>query len=278
MKGKATRKKSQDETRSTERESVVSLCVSGAQTTKSSMIVAVYVSHEENPQHEQLVYAMLDTQSDTSFVSNKVCDTLGIAGTETHLQLSTVALDNEMIKCKRITGLQVRGHKNEKRIKIPKAYTQDMIPVHFCHILSCETAQEWNHLKPIVGEMLPKRACEVAMIIGYNCPLALMPREVIPAPDEGPYAVRTDLGWSVVGAITTDEKEETEAFTSHRILAKEFSTDVKGNKTVTFSVKVSKVKEVINPNDVLRVLESDFTNESTLKRNPCHSMTRSSSK
>eukprot|EP00914_Ancora_sagittata_P024501 GHVO01048959.1.p1 GENE.GHVO01048959.1~~GHVO01048959.1.p1 ORF type:complete len:712 (+),score=68.67 GHVO01048959.1:107-2242(+) len=50
-----------------------SLHVSQVSNTCTSLIVPVYVSHEERPSQEVMVYALLDTQSDTTFVLDSVC-------------------------------------------------------------------------------------------------------------------------------------------------------------------------------------------------------------
>ena len=140
----------------------------------------------------------------------KVCDRLGINGAETHLRLSTLALDNEIIECKRVTGLQVRGHKSQKRLRIPTAYTQDKIPANPDQVPSRETALEWKHLQPIADEMLPRGSCKVGILIGHKCHLAFKPRKLLYAKDdEDPFAVKTDLGWSVFGATTASEKMTT---------------------------------------------------------------------
>lgn len=43
--------------------------------------------------------------------------------------------------------------------------------------------------------------CPTALLIGYDCARALKPRRVIPGNDYNPYAVKTDLGWNIVGSI-----------------------------------------------------------------------------
>ena len=150
-------------------------------------------------------------------------------------------------------------------------YTQDKIPVNFDQIPSREVALEWKHLQPIVDEMLPKGSCDVKILIGHNCHLAFKPLKLLYAQDdEDPFAVKNYLGWSVFGATTVCEEEEeeeeeeedsTESFSSHSIVAKE-TVGLKGeNKSVLFVVNTSRVKEVINPNEVLKVLESDFYRE-----------------
>ena len=46
---------------------------------KSSMVVPVFVSHIDNPESEKLVYALLDTQSDTTFILKSTCGDLGLS-------------------------------------------------------------------------------------------------------------------------------------------------------------------------------------------------------
>ena len=262
--------KDHNETQLKELDTTVSFCVNGSQKTVTSMTVPVYVSHVNNPQKEELVYALLDTQSEISYITSKVCDRLGIKGAETHLNLSTLALDNEIIPCRRITGLQVRGHDSTKKLTIPKAFTQDKIPANLENVPSREIALEWKHLQPIANEMLPKGSCEIAMLIGYKCHLAFKPRKLVYAPDdEGLFAVKADLGWSIFGATcAAEEEDDAEVHTSHRIISKETVGLMEEKKSVAFAVTTSKVREVINPNDILKALETDFVERKT-RRNQC---------
>ena len=56
------------------------------------MIVPVYLSHKDHPEKEILVYALLDSQSDTTFVSQATFENLAVQGTKTSLLLSTMTL------------------------------------------------------------------------------------------------------------------------------------------------------------------------------------------
>ena len=56
-------------------------------------------------------------------------------------------------------------------------------------------------LETNVADSIPNRqGCDVGILIGYNCAQALAPREVVAGEGNEPFAVRTDLGWSMVGA------------------------------------------------------------------------------
>ena len=60
--------------------------------------------------------------------------------------------------------------------------------------------RKWPHLKD-----LPLHHAEiddVALLIGQDCPEALMPLTTIPGGKGEPYAIRTRLGWSVSGPVS----------------------------------------------------------------------------
>ena len=55
---------------------------------------------------------------------------------------------------------------------------------------------------------------DVGLLIGANCTKAIKPREVIPGADDDPYAVRTTLGWGVIGIMnrTTANSQDNHCF------------------------------------------------------------------
>lgn len=67
----------------------------------------------------------------------------------------------------------------------------------------------------------PLKDCEVGLLIGYNCSRAMAPRQVILGGHEEPYAVRTDLGRSIVGRSSQRHSLLSESCLCHRISIKE---------------------------------------------------------
>lgn len=63
-------------------------------TNKNSMTTSVYVSHSDRSDQERLVYVLLDTQSDTTFILEDTYRKLGLSGTEVKLLLSTMDARN----------------------------------------------------------------------------------------------------------------------------------------------------------------------------------------
>ncbi|CAI5689637.1 unnamed protein product [Oreochromis niloticus] len=173
------------------------------QCVSTSMIVPVWVSSEQHPGTESLVYALLDTQSDTVFIDQDVSNNLQTKATPIRLKLTTLLGKDVVVPSERISGLKVRGYNSSEMIELPPAYTKECIPVNRSHIPTCETAKRWNHLKEIRNEIPPQLECEVGLLIGYSCSKALAPKQVILGGENEPYAVRTALGWSIVGPTSS---------------------------------------------------------------------------
>ncbi|XP_042626645.1 uncharacterized protein LOC122147619 [Cyprinus carpio] len=226
----------------------MALSVTGEErNTYTSMIVPVWVYTKQNPSYERLVYALLDSQSDTTFIDKGVCDDLQTTTFPVQLKLTTMLGKDTVLQSERVSGLQVRAYKSGNYIDLPPTYTKDCIPVNHSHIPTCEVAKNWNHLTALVGKIPPLQDCDVALLIGYNCSRSMAPREVIIGGHEEPYAIRTDLGWSIVGCSSPHSDMSGVSGLCHRITVKEFPS--------------------ITPGDVIRVLESEFkdTEEETTK-------------
>ncbi|KAJ8001006.1 hypothetical protein DPEC_G00186330 [Dallia pectoralis] len=158
-----------------------SLSIAGEGSSNTSKVIPVWVSSKNDPTAEKLVYALLDTQSDTTFIDQDVSDVLNVDKFPVKLKLTTMS--------------------GRDTVDLPVAYTKDCIPVNRSHIPTCETAKQWSHLAEIVDEIQPLKDCAVGLLIGYNCSRAMAPRQVLLGGDEEPYAVRTDLGWIIVGRL-----------------------------------------------------------------------------
>lgn len=76
------------------------------------------------------------------------------------------------------------------------------------------------------------------MLIGYDCPSALAPLEVVTGGENEPFAQRTVLGWSIIGSANPHLDRQGHQSFVHRVTVKEMPTP--------------------SATDVLKVLESDF--------------------
>lgn len=237
--------------------------------TQTSSIIPVWVSSTKQPDQEVLVYALLDTQSDTTFILDEVAQDLNTNKENVSLRLSTMSTRSTVIPCQKLTSLQVRGYNLKKRIPLPPLFTREFIPADRSHIPTAETALKWPHLEQLADKIPPPLDCEVGLLIGYNCQQALLPREILSGEENHPYAQRTDLGWSIVGCSTQASDYGDAIGTSHRIIVRQVTPAVQPSvelkREVHFVCK-TQVKE-INPTDIIKVLESDFADH-TADDNP----------
>ena len=186
---------------------------------KASLILPLLVHHQDDPSHQVPVYAMLDSQSDTCFISETILESLGVAGHRTSLCISTMTDERKIVETSKVTGLSVCGLNETTVIPLPTTYSRKKIPANRAHIPTPDMALKWQHLDQVHDKLTPLQDIEVGILIGYNCPRALVPREVIPPVEDGPYAQRTDLGWGIIGVFDDNVEEGDEFGVSHNIIA-----------------------------------------------------------
>ena len=62
--------------------------------------------------------------------------------------------------------------------------------------------RQWHHLQNIAEKLQPYRNdLDVGLLLGVNASAALVPKELIAGAENEPYAIRTPLGWGVIGWI-----------------------------------------------------------------------------
>ena len=251
----------------TQDSAAVSNCLSVCQLPDQSggfdhtMIVPVWVRPVGEPEREILQYALLDDHSNVSFVSQTLCERFNLQGPATELLLTTMQQQNARVKTRKISGLEVLDYHRECVVKMPVAFTREVVSANRSQIPKPEVAREWQHLKPIAEKLTPYHPdAEISILIGNNCPKAIPPREIVAGEDDEPYAQRTILGWGVIGRVCKSRDEEGgDSGVCNRVAASET------HNRFAFSTKA---KEIINPENVLRVLETDFVETST-KNKPC---------
>ena len=227
----------------------------------NSMIVLVWICHKDSPQREVMVYAVLEEASDTTFVKLKTLRDLGLTGTEVKLNLFTM-LGKEEITVEKTTGLVVKRIDKRVEIELPKTYSRARIPFRRNQVPRPEVANEWPHLRKIAKIHPYQNDVEVGILTGCNCPGAIKPREVILGKGDDPHAVRTLLGWCIIGPVTPyqnvqgDGEEEPDIVTCNRIMSHEIGSDIPTN--LNFIPKIQ-TKEEINPCAVKTMFEADFS-------------------
>lgn len=217
----------------TEEYSAVS-CKVQNECSRTSMIVPVWLSSSSRPSKEVLTYAILDNQSDATFITEETASKITVEKTTVRLSVKTVTSPQAVsAPSQLIKDLVVRGMHSEKKITIPKTYTREFIPCENSQISTGDMAETWGHLRHLADEIPSLQSCEVGLLIGTNCQAAGLPRQIIAGEDDEPYAVRTDLGWSIVNGGNI------------------------GSLQICHRIKTKELPEV-TPQEILNVLQTDF--------------------
>ena len=88
------------------------------------MILPVWIHHKNDPDRRVKLYAVLDDQSDTCFITDDVTDNLGVTGPAVKLELGTIHAV-EKIDTQRIDGLIVSHFDGQVDIPLsPKGVQQ----------------------------------------------------------------------------------------------------------------------------------------------------------
>ena len=126
---------------------VVNDFASGSESQKCSMILPVYISHRCTKK-QVLVYALLDTMSDTSFITEDAMSILGLEGIPVNLFLSTLSNENELVHTSKVSGIHVTGYKSDKGLNLRPEFSRLSIPVNRCHIPTFDEVKHWSQLVP----------------------------------------------------------------------------------------------------------------------------------
>ena len=146
---------------------------------KSSMMLPVMVK-KEGSSEEILIYALLDNQTDSSFISETIANTLGLEGKKIKLSLSTMSSKNKIIESTLFDKIQVHGYNINDVINLSSLYSREAIPLNVEHIPTPEKAAIWPNLSILESKLMPFNPhIDVGLLIGYDHGSALEPLDTI---------------------------------------------------------------------------------------------------
>ncbi|XP_063860018.1 uncharacterized protein LOC135100737 [Scylla paramamosain] len=223
-----------------------------------TMIVPVWLHNVSNEESKVLVYALLDEQSDASFIKESILNKLGVSGPSVSLNIHTIS-GKQITDSIKIHGLKVRGYNEEVEISIPSAYSTENISAGRSQIPRPETAFDWPHLKAISDKLMKYDPnVDIGLLIGLDCAEAIMAEEQIAGDSKKhPYAPRTELGWGIIGRISPHSSPLEDAVVVYRTVTQK--VEINEEKRVNFLVVPTKTKEMANPSQVRDMFELDFS-------------------
>ena len=168
-----------------------SICM-GAGVNKTSLPVVPVRVKSKSTNKDVETYAFLDTGSSDTFISENLAKQLCVSGPKTKILLSTLPNDG-LVDSRFIVNLEVCDLHGLNSLPLPTVYIQPRIPVSKEDIVTQDDLRKWPYLRRV--SISNSKAMEVGLLIGQNVPKALEPWEVVNSQGDGPYAVRTCLGY-----------------------------------------------------------------------------------
>ena len=242
-------------------------------------ILPVWLSTEINPDQEFLTYALLDEQSNTTFVTNDLAAKLTAKSEVAPLKISTMTSQNCAVATRKYFGLRIRGFYCGNYVSMPSTYSRQHIPYIQSSIPISEDIEKLDHLKSISHLVAPKLNCGVDLLIGRNCVATTHYQKLIEAPqDSTACAVKTPIGWCIVGpdgsstaAIHDDFVDEIGV--SHALLCQPIDTcnqvldtndPILSQHQITVALQTD-VQE-LSPHDLMKlVCDADFLSDNDSK-------------
>ena len=192
-------------------------------------------------------------------MSQTLCERFNLEGPSTELLLTTMQEQNARVKTSHISGLEVLDYRRECVVKMPVAFSREVVSANRSEIPKPEVAIEWEHLKNVADRLTPYHPdAEISISIGNNCPKAIRQRQIVAGGDDEPYALRTALDWGVIKRVCkSSNRKDREQGVCNRVQVSEIPSGF------AFSTKA---KEIIDPEKALRVLETDFAETGDKKK------------
>jgi len=166
-------------------------------------IVPVLIKHKKGSKTVK-TYAFLDQGSTATFCTENLANKLNIRGRKTEFVLRTITQE-QRVNSYVLTDLEVCGLEEQQYIQLPNVYTQPDIPAKKANIPQKKDLVKWSYLSRV---QLPKLEADIGLLIGANAYKALEPWEIISSQNDGPYAVKTALGWVVNGPISKEKESD----------------------------------------------------------------------
>ncbi|XP_050951513.1 uncharacterized protein LOC127154148 [Labeo rohita] len=164
-------------------------------------IVPVKVKSSKGDRYVE-TYAFLDAGSTATFCTEELRKKLNLKGKPTQILLSTMCQDKpgeqKLVNSFILTDLEVCALEDTKYFELPKVFTHSNIPVQNDNIPKQEDISKWPYLSEV---SIPSINANVDLLIGANNSKAMEPWYIINSQQDGPYAVKTALGWVVNGTI-----------------------------------------------------------------------------
>ncbi len=190
-------------------------------------------------------YAFLNPGSSATFCTEALKHKLQISGRNSRILLHTMGQEKP-VNTTVLTGLTISSLNGVVIYELPDVYTQREIPVVQDQVNTIEALKKWPYLKEV---HIPSIKADVGLLIGMNAPKLLEPWKIINSQGDGPYAVKTVLGWVVNGLIEHCRTEKDTAVYANHISVSDLANMLVKQYNHDFPEKEYKGKSELSQED-----------------------------
>ena len=148
-------------------------------------------------------FAFLDQGSTTSLCDERLLKELDITGEKTSFTLST--LNNSAAQVGSKVDLMVSSLSDSGNLRLKNVLSVNKLPVRPNQPLKHSGKTCWTHLQKLKIPHLENQ--EVMLLIGVDTPEAFWIEDELRGKPGEPYAIKTMLGWSLIGPATGEASE-----------------------------------------------------------------------
>lgn len=113
-----------------------------------------------------ITYASLDQGSTVAFCTDSLMQKLHLTGRKGCILLRIMGQE-KVVSSNMVSGLEVAALEGDDFLELPRAYTQESMPVHRGNIPTERDIKQWSYLKHI---HLPQIDAVIELLIGSNVP------------------------------------------------------------------------------------------------------------
>ena len=169
-------------------------------------------------------YALLDEGSDVTLCDKSLLERLNLEGKPTEFSLTTVNKTNAKQAGQEVS-LRVQPLSRENQLDLDRVWSVDHLPISIKSIPGQRDLSKWSHLNDI--ELPRIDATQVSLLIGSDVPEAFWVIEERRGRPKEPYAIKSPLGWSVLGPVSRRDKSESFHVNFQRISNEDILQQVK---------------------------------------------------
>ena len=145
-------------------------------------------------------YAVLDPGSDSTLIRKDLADQLQLGGETHQLSLNTVGNDAKTQNLCRVSfSLSSKGH--PEPVLVHGAWVIDKLNIPSVKVSKEGAIERWRHLSDV--DLPELEGCDVMLLIGSDMAHLLIQLEVRQGRLDEPIAIRTPLGWTLFGNLSS---------------------------------------------------------------------------